>query len=1261
MGLSLRKLGDNIRDIFDANTQADQQRRLAAGQPRFYGEQQAQLPANQQRPINLARRYFAPSFKSTFGNPTNYRDAAVGLGRGFARIPEQASRSFSEAISGQELSAPGATDPVRRFLYGSEPLETYQQRAEGYKKTLEGSRFRNFAGPLSGVGGFAMAASDIAPGGKGKPRVVAKNVPKQVAMQLDEGAKAPSALPKNPDGTIKLPPPQVGKTDLPTVTKAEKPVAGKKVKPTILESVNYDDPLKRGGGRLSRIRSEAGSLVDEDAGMIRLLKDIEKETGQKGLVDDWYFNSGNIRTSNAMANAGLMRSPELRSAIGGLSKKELKELDDYAIARAESRNYKGLKTSTTKKVARENEAAGRQKYGERYKAMNAYYKNLANDLKDAGLISSKKHKEWSKDSNYIRIQRNIDDILSGGQTKSQSRSIKTTKASQKRTGSKREALSPTRTLAQRTQDLQLEIARNKAANDAINVLEKYGLATPTKTTGNKNTIGRLVDGKTQLYEVHRDIKEVVENLNPYHLGILAKILSAPTRLIRAGTTALSAPFAITNFARDQLSSAIVSKNAVATHGNPLQTVAALGSAMKDFGNKSNNALWMEFEKYAGNQTIFDELRNASKIDDVLREIRLGQKGKSFNQIKNPVRTLEDLVGITEKATRFQNFQGIYKAARKEGLGHDDAVKRAVLAARQNSVDFNRGSPFTRTANLFIPYFNAGVQGSRTVVRGAKERPAATMIKATGLLAMPMAAAIWYNNSSEERKKVYDSIDEIEKANNIIIVGDNPEQKDDGTWVDVYKIPKPHGYREFLDPFRVMVEGFVKDKPVDVNARMFADMLSGLTGPVQTDNPEQFIGSVTPQQIKPVAQWMLNRDLYSGKTTLPEYMTEETDDPAKQKYDGTSGTAARIAGDVDQSPIKVEKFIKDTSGSLGLYGLNLSDNIMAKAGVFGEDEIGGRSAIGDVKRRIFEATGDLLEEKKSSGRKYFEDVDSVLEDVKLNKNEDAAWRTIHPQKTNFLDETIFDENKRMTKLAKANAYLQFPKVFEADKKIDQLQRNRGKPGNPLFDLPKDQLSRVLWKDSLPPGAKDPELSNLWRSEWYQDYRTKRTQYFEKVKESLKAEGKELPKSDNPYPEATTEVKKAVEYYSSLPKGTGARSGFIKANPDLWNKMTAQWQSEDVWENGERMAVGLSAILKDESGNTIYPYILDDGSSFGKSGSGGGGGGSSPNVSSAYRFAVSRTSGGSPARPTVSAKSAGSTPSRKSATARKPKVTIKKSLV
>jgi len=52
MGFSFRPLGRRITDIFDANSQDDQKRRLAAGQPRMYLDQQRQLSSPTQIPYN---------------------------------------------------------------------------------------------------------------------------------------------------------------------------------------------------------------------------------------------------------------------------------------------------------------------------------------------------------------------------------------------------------------------------------------------------------------------------------------------------------------------------------------------------------------------------------------------------------------------------------------------------------------------------------------------------------------------------------------------------------------------------------------------------------------------------------------------------------------------------------------------------------------------------------------------------------------------------------------------------------------------------------------------------------------------------------------------------------------------------------------------------------------------------------------------------------------------------------------------------------
>lgn len=133
-----------------------------------------------------------------FGTVRRTRDIAVGAARGAARIPEtlvrtsvQAGQDIGERITGEELSVPfldrlaetgQVTDPVRRLLYGSEPIETYQTRQKGIEKTLGESRFRGAATPLSLLGIGLVAGTDVLP----LPSKGSKDLFKSLAKETSE-------------------------------------------------------------------------------------------------------------------------------------------------------------------------------------------------------------------------------------------------------------------------------------------------------------------------------------------------------------------------------------------------------------------------------------------------------------------------------------------------------------------------------------------------------------------------------------------------------------------------------------------------------------------------------------------------------------------------------------------------------------------------------------------------------------------------------------------------------------------------------------------------------------------------------------------------------------------------------------------------------------------------------------------------------------------------------------------------------------------
>ena len=1017
------------------------------------------------------------------------------------------------------------------------------------------------------------------------------------------------------------------------------------------------------------------AFTDKEAPIINYLKNVEKQTGQTGLVDQFYYDTGLQRRSNAIANAKIQASPEIKSAFGGLKGGAKNEFDAYVAARNELSNaQRGLPTSKPVSELQATVDNLAPAHAQRFDALRNFYRDQATALHDAGIIDSKTLQDFNQSPDYTRIQRVMDDVAprpgaSGGNSMSLGQSL--TRLSRK--GSSRDIQPADMTAFDYAQGVQKEIQRNQAASNLIDVLKSQGHAKQltAQEAVNKNYLKRMVNGKAEIYQVPKDIKEIADNVTPFQLGALGRIISAPQRLLRAGATGLSAPFTAANYVKDQASSAVFSKNVVATHA-PANIASGIYQAAKDFGVGVDDPLWQKFTQHLGDTTQYDFIRNAKNAKLLSRELRLGQKGRIANSTIHPIRTLEDLNQITEKATRFQNFKGIYQKAIKDGLSETEATKQATLAAWQNSVDFSRMGNVTQALNLLIPYFNAGVQGTRLLGRSFAQRPLATSAKTVGLIGMPLMGITLWNMSDPERKAIYNNISDYEKEHNMVFVLPGAHQLEDGSYEGVFKIPLQQGLSNLVQPIRLGVESYANQAPADV-AKMATQFLGAVSGPINTDSPGAAIGGLIPQVAKPLVQQAANTDFFSGKPIVQDYINKATDangNPIaenKKAYPYTSGSSRMIGDALNVSPIRVDKFIKDTSGKVGQYTQNAVDSALAAAGVIPKEQIGGVSVPSDFVRRFARASGKE-NFNKSEGAKYYDNLKQVTSG--LNTNEQSAFNSLHPNKKNFLGDTIMEADSTYNPAARLDIYNRYPKVFEADKALDQKNRDAGKPGNPLFDLASAQVKKVLEKDNLPPGAKDPELSNLYNQPWYQDYQTKKSAYFTAVKDNqakeladAKASG-DTKKADaiqqsidkfnnqsNPYPTTDPKLQQTMDYYSSLPKGTGARKNWINTHQAEWQAMQNQFAAIDNWQNAQRGKRGLAATEGDAG--KANGFNTSTTKSYG-------GGGGTKTAGSPYKYSVSLNAGGAIRKAKVSVKSPGSkkVASRGSA---KPKVSIKKSLV
>lgn len=940
-------------------------------------------------------------------------------------------------------------------------------------------------------------------------------------------------------------------------------------------------------------------LSDRDQVILDQLKEIDKRDpvpkGQFTRVQRFMYDSNMQQASNSRANVEFTRSENVQRALGNMSRREARDFADYANARTElSTAGKDTKLSRPRAELEAIVKNGNEGHVQRFEALNQHYKELAKVWHDAGVISDKKYNSYVKNNDYIRLQRDMGDLVPSPYRGGSGYKLGSTTATQRRLGSTRSTLDPGQVALERTQQVYREAARNTTGTNLVKNLEEHDLARRVSANAakNKNTVSIFEKGKKVNYEVSPEMKTAMDNINPYHMNAVMQILAAPGRTLRAGVTGLNPVFIARNLIKDQFTSAINSENMMATH-NPVSFFKGLLNSSTDAAGLNKNPLYDEFLKHYGDQTSFDLTRNEKGNAAVVNRIRGGRKVGAVQVVAHPLRSLENLAAVTEKSTRYQNFVGEFKKATRQGLPKDAAMEKAAIAAWQNSVDFSRAGTWGRVINTVIPYWNPGTQGVRQMARTFSDHPVKSVFAGTALVGVPLATATAWNLSSPDTKKIYDNIPEYEKDNNLILVPPGTKQNQDGSY-NVIKVPLPPGYKDVFMPIRRFAEGFMKDKPVQ-GAQIAQDILNAATGPINVQTKSQVAGSFVPQAVKPFVQQEANKDLFTGREIVPGYINDATDaqgnpiPESKKAFKNGSGTAQAIADKLHVSPIRVEKFIKDTAGTVGLNVLNAADN------VFTPGKVGGQSVQAGFKRS-FEQTQGIKNENATPGAKYYDRVKEVTQG--LTGNELAAYNSLHPARKNFLGDQIYQNDATYDPVARLDIYNRFPKVYQADKAMDAKQRADGKPGNPLFDLENWQLKKVLEKENLPPGSKDPELSQLFDKEWYQNYRSEKANYFNKVRDLAAKEGKPFGASDNPYPDTPPALQKVMDTYNALPKGTGARSSWIKSNPAAWTAMQDQFAKIDNWQNVARGKRGLDFTEGDLGAAAGY----DNGSSGGRYGFG-----------------------------------------------------------
>lgn len=672
------------------------------------------------------------------------------------------------------------------------------------------------------------------------------------------------------------------------------------------------------------------------------------------------------------------------------------------------------------------------------------------------------------------------------------------------------------------------------------------------TTG-KQVISGLIDGEPFRLEVSPELATALQGLDEQKLNVVLKGLKAPIKVFQTAWTGFLNPvFSGISFAfYDTPMTIINSKLGFRTLG-----ARAIAESIKSVNSNS------EFQrilaqsgahKIGGSQLPLDAATSAEAIaarKNIFSRIKFNAKNP-----KEALDSLDVIGGKLANATRTRVAKAHYINAKKAGMSEDAARAEAAYAYNNVLPDYNRTSNLVRQMNAIIPYTGASVAGTRSLATALRNNPATT-VKLLGIGIAPMLGTAAYSLSSEDGQAFYkDMVDSGKQYlldNNFVIVlpGAHKDGKT-GKWTGVVKIPMAPELRALNQIAWRETSNLSNTTPGASPARVAAAMFDFSTGGLRTqENPLIDTGKVV-LGIDPRSSNFSPKPLVSG---------DIAELPKSQQVYGTTSEAAKSISKLTRgaiSPIQADSILGQFS-TAGQIVQNKSGNPLV-------------AAKDTVKNRFIGVYG------KKDGVKYFEEFDKVTQSIPQSDDR-KFFKTLHAK-----DPTpgILDNAE------KAMVYLNRPGVVDAERKLDDWNRKQGKPGNPIFDLTNDQLQKVLAYRSakmLNAGKQtydkngNPLFTSLGLDEqWYQNFRDKENAFYSSIK---KSDGKDngATFSGAQKPQASPELQAKLDQYYNLPKGTGARSRFLRANPDV----LVYWNNSDGFVNKERAAIGLKP-LEDNGGS------------------------------------------------------------------------------
>jgi len=683
------------------------------------------------------------------------------------------------------------------------------------------------------------------------------------------------------------------------------------------------------------------------------------------------------------------------------------------------------------------------KYGEEFEFFDTFaeevygfQQRVMQTLVDSGVMSQEVYDDiLAKNPNYIPFDRVMEDETFAGAVSTNGVFTKTNanRIVKKIKGSEKEVKNVFNTIIRNTARMMDMSRRNEVALSVVNLADNMPeyiqkVKTPMIKVGEVETEdgakkaifrpsqlqpkGTMVvrrDGKKEFYKVSKPILEAIESISPAQLTFVEKALQMSATLLRTGAT-LVPEFWLRNVARDQQAALLQS----GVKYRPTDFVKGM------FAVIGKNDLYNEWERSGGSFNSYMEL-NDDGLEKAYQEL-FRQDGRMMRYLKNPINVPADISQALEQATRV----GVFYRGKQEG----QTSIEATLTARDATLNFARRGAKGKRVNRYVPFFNAGVQGTDKMVRTFKDHTKAVTAWGLATITMPsmLITGYYLYGASDEDREEYLEIPEWQKDMFWIF-------KEGGEW---RRYPKPFtmGYLFGSIPEKAMRFEYRKDSPSGKDA--FLELVKGTVGAV---SPVYDASALLPPALKLGIESVTNYNFFTGRQIYPDWM--ERLDPELRANKFTSETAKLMGEKLGVSPAKIDNALRGQLAGSADYVTRAGDSILNAIKEW-NDETVPEKPITDADKAVIKAFAvrDPAGYRSVSAQSFFDNFNEAQQKKASSKKLEGKKRKEYLDKNRIVIAQHGQMNssyKQMRSIQKEiDSVYEHPKM-SADRKVKLIRK------------------------------------------------------------------------------------------------------------------------------------------------------------------------------------------------------------------------------